>query len=125
VENGGGLAQTVAEDVILMQAGLDPREGGSVSMAWRIRKKSREAKTVVGRNELGGDAVQSGQGGVSSCASRGVQSTRLWHRMCVGRGSLTCEQENPRVHREVDIANPFSSIVLSQGSTTSSSPYLR
>jgi hypothetical protein len=42
---------------------LDPREGGSVSTAWRIRKRSREAKTVVGRVELGGDAVQSGQGG--------------------------------------------------------------
>jgi hypothetical protein len=66
VENGGGLARTAEEDVILMQAGLDPREGGSVSMAWRIRKKSREAKTVVGRNELRGDAVQSGQGGFLS-----------------------------------------------------------
>jgi hypothetical protein len=32
-------------------------------MAWRIRKRSREAKTVVGRDELGGDTVQSGQGG--------------------------------------------------------------
>jgi hypothetical protein len=32
-------------------------------MAWRIRKGSREAKTVVGRDELGRDAVQSGQGG--------------------------------------------------------------
>jgi hypothetical protein len=32
-------------------------------MAWRIRKGSREAKTVVGRDELGGDAVQSRQGG--------------------------------------------------------------
>jgi hypothetical protein len=42
---------------------LDPREGGSVSMAWRIKKRSREAKTVVGRDELGGDTVQSGQGG--------------------------------------------------------------
>jgi hypothetical protein len=34
-----------------------------VSMAWRIRKRCREAKTVVGRDELGGDAVQSGRGG--------------------------------------------------------------
>jgi hypothetical protein len=32
-------------------------------MAWRIRKGSREAKTVVGHDELGGDAVQLGQGG--------------------------------------------------------------
>jgi hypothetical protein len=32
-------------------------------MAWRIRKRSREAKTVVERDELGGDAVRSGQGG--------------------------------------------------------------
>jgi hypothetical protein len=46
-----------------MQADHDPREGGSVSMAWRIRKRSREAKTVIRRDELGGDAVQSGQGG--------------------------------------------------------------
>jgi hypothetical protein len=63
VENGGGLARTAAEDVILMQTGLDPREGRSMSMAWQIRKRSHEAKTVVRRDELGGDAVQSGQGG--------------------------------------------------------------
>jgi hypothetical protein len=43
--------------------GLREDGGGSVSMAWRIRKKSREAKTVVGRNKLRGDAMQSGQGG--------------------------------------------------------------
>jgi hypothetical protein len=34
-----------------------------VSMAWQIRKRSREAKTVVRRDELGRDAVQLGQGG--------------------------------------------------------------
>jgi hypothetical protein len=44
-----------------MQADHGPREGGSVSIAWRIRKRSREAKTVVGRDELGVDAEQSGQ----------------------------------------------------------------
>jgi hypothetical protein len=33
--------------------------------------------------------------------------------MCVGRGSSTREQENPRVHGEVGIANPFGSIVSS------------
>jgi hypothetical protein len=43
-----------------MQADHGPREGGSVSMAWQIRKRSRKAKTVVGRDELGGDTVQSG-----------------------------------------------------------------
>jgi hypothetical protein len=32
--------------------------------------------------------------------------------MCVGRGSLTHEQENSGVRREVGIANPFGSIVL-------------
>jgi hypothetical protein len=32
-------------------------------MAWRIRKRSHGAKAVVGRDELGGDVVQSGQGG--------------------------------------------------------------
>jgi hypothetical protein len=35
----------------------------------------------------------------------------LWHRMCVGRGSSTREQENPRVREEVGIANPFGSII--------------
>jgi hypothetical protein len=48
---------------------------------------------------------------VSSCASRGVRLAMLWHHMCVGRGSSTREQENPRVRREVGIANPFGSIV--------------
>jgi hypothetical protein len=33
--------------------------------------------------------------------------------MCVGRGSSTREQENPRVREEVGIANPFGSIVSS------------
>jgi hypothetical protein len=33
--------------------------------------------------------------------------------MCVGRRSSTREQENPRVHGEVGIANPFGSIVSS------------
>jgi hypothetical protein len=37
----------------------------------------------------------------------------LWHRMCVGRGSSTREQENPRVREEVGIANPFGSIISS------------
>jgi hypothetical protein len=50
---------------------------------------------------------------VSSWASRGVRSTRLWHRMCVRRGSLPRERENHRVRGEVDIANPSGSIVLS------------
>jgi hypothetical protein len=50
---------------------------------------------------------------VSSWANRGVRSTRLWHRMCVERGSLTRERENPRVRVEVDITNPFGSIVSS------------
>jgi hypothetical protein len=44
-----------------MQADHGPNEGESMSIAWQIRKRSREAKTVVGRDELGGDAVQSGQ----------------------------------------------------------------
>jgi hypothetical protein len=47
-----------------MQVDHGPREDRSKSMAWRIRKRSREVKTVIGRDELGGDAVQSGQGGV-------------------------------------------------------------
>jgi hypothetical protein len=33
VENGGGLARTAAEGVILMQAGLGPRGGRGVVMA--------------------------------------------------------------------------------------------
>jgi hypothetical protein len=43
-----------------MQVDHGPREDGSMSMAWRIRKRSHEAKAVVGRDELGGDAVQPG-----------------------------------------------------------------
>jgi hypothetical protein len=35
-----------------------PRKGGGVSIAWRIGKRSRKAKAMVGRDELGGDAVQ-------------------------------------------------------------------
>jgi hypothetical protein len=50
---------------------------------------------------------------VSSCASRGVRSAMLWHRMCVGRGSSTREQENPEVHGEVGLANQPGSIVSS------------
>jgi hypothetical protein len=50
---------------------------------------------------------------ISSCASRDVRSARLWHRRCMGRGSSTREQENPRVRGEIGIANPFGSIVLS------------
>jgi hypothetical protein len=52
--------------------------------------------------------------------SRGVRSARLWHRTCMGRGSSTREQKNPRVRREVGRANPSGSIVSSQESTTSS-----
>jgi hypothetical protein len=33
--------------------------------------------------------------------------------MCMGRGSSTREQEDPRVRGEVDIANPFGSIISS------------
>jgi hypothetical protein len=52
---------------------------------------------------------------VSSCASRGVRSARLWHRMCVGRGSSIPEQENPKVRGEVGLANPSGFIVSSHG----------
>jgi hypothetical protein len=42
-----------------------------------------------------------------------------------GKRKFNREQENPRVRGEVDIANPFGSIVLSLGSTTFSSSYPR
>jgi hypothetical protein len=41
----------------------------------------------------------------------GVPTVFLQHTR-VRRGSFTREQENPRVRGEVDIANPFGSIVL-------------
>jgi hypothetical protein len=50
---------------------------------------------------------------VSSCASRGVRSAMLWHRMCVGRRSSTREQENPKVRGGVGLANQSGSIVSS------------
>jgi hypothetical protein len=37
-----------------MQVDHSPREGEGMSMAWRIGKRSRGAKAVVGRDELGG-----------------------------------------------------------------------
>jgi hypothetical protein len=67
-----------------------------------LRKYAGSARTGVVRSRR-----------VSSCASRGVRSAMLWHRMCVGRGSSTREQENPRVRGEVGIANPFGSIISS------------
>jgi hypothetical protein len=42
-----------------------------------------------------------------------------------GKRKFNREQENPRVRGEVNIANPFSSIVSSLGSTTFSSSYPR
>jgi hypothetical protein len=42
---------------------------------------------------------------ISSCASRGVRSAMLWHRMCVGRRSSTREQENLEVRGGVNIAD--------------------
>jgi hypothetical protein len=42
------------EDTALIQTDHGPREGGGVSMAWRIGKKSYGAKAMTGRNELGG-----------------------------------------------------------------------
>jgi hypothetical protein len=54
----------------------------------------------------------------------GVPTVFLQHTR-VRRGSLTREQENPRVRRKVGIANPFGSIVSSQGSMTFSSSYPR
>jgi hypothetical protein len=51
VENGGGLARTVVEGVILMQAGLGPRGGGGAVMARRAGRKGGEAKAEV-RAEL-------------------------------------------------------------------------
>jgi hypothetical protein len=62
---------------------------------------------------------------VSSCTSRGIRSAMLWHRMCVGRGSSTRGQENPRVRGEVGIANPFGSIVLLHGPQHPATPFPR
>jgi hypothetical protein len=61
---------------------------------------------------------------VSSCASRGVRSAMLWHRMCVGSGSSTREQEDLEVRGGIGIANQSGSVVSSQGSTTPSNSYL-
>jgi hypothetical protein len=52
------------EGMALMQANHGPREGEGMSMAGRIGKRNRGAKAVVGRDKLGGDVVQLGQGGV-------------------------------------------------------------
>jgi hypothetical protein len=51
VENGGDLARTAAEGVILVQAGLGPRGGGGAVMARRAGRKGSEAKAEV-RAEL-------------------------------------------------------------------------
>jgi hypothetical protein len=47
VENGGGLARTAAEVVILMQAGLGPRGGEGAVKARQDRRRSGEAKAMV------------------------------------------------------------------------------
>jgi hypothetical protein len=47
MENGGGLAWTAAEDVILMQANLDPRGDRGADMARWAGRKGGEAKAVV------------------------------------------------------------------------------
>jgi hypothetical protein len=81
-------------------------DGVEAEREWRscewLRKYADSARTGAVRSRKG-----------SSCASRGVWSAMLWHRMCVGRRSSTREQENPRVRGEVGIANPFGSIVSS------------
>jgi hypothetical protein len=55
-----GHRGNAAEGTALIQVDHSPREGDGVSMAWRIGKRSRGAKAVVGRDKLGGDAVQPG-----------------------------------------------------------------
>jgi hypothetical protein len=72
-----------------MQADHDPREDGSMSMAWQIRKRSREAKTVVGRGEPGGDAVQSGQGGVF------LVQAEVFGQPCLGIACAWAEEVQP------------------------------
>jgi hypothetical protein len=54
------VKENAAEGTALIQVDHGPREGEGVSMTWRIGKRSREAKAVVGRDELGEDAVQLG-----------------------------------------------------------------
>jgi hypothetical protein len=58
VENGGGLARTAAEGVILMQAGLGPRGGGEALIARQVGRRSCGAKAAVRRDELGGASMQ-------------------------------------------------------------------
>jgi hypothetical protein len=53
----------------------------------------------------------------------GVPTVFLQHTRVI-RGGLAREQENLQVRGGVGIANQSGSIVLSQGSTTSNSPYL-
>jgi hypothetical protein len=50
-------------------------------MARQVGRRSCEAKTVVGRDELGGDAVQSGQGGFL------LLRAEVFDRPCFG---ITC-----------------------------------
>jgi hypothetical protein len=41
-----------------VRANLGPREGGGVSVAWQVGRRSCGAKAAVGRDELGGASMQ-------------------------------------------------------------------
>jgi hypothetical protein len=81
------------------------------------RLRARGVKTE--REQRAGDAAKRGSPAGSYA---GVPVVFQWHT-CVSRGSSTHEQEGLEVRGGVDIANQSSSIVSSQGSTTSSSSY--
>jgi hypothetical protein len=95
-----------------MQADYGLRKGGSVSMAWQIRKRSHEAKTVV--------SVTSSE---EMRCSQVKEDFFLYEQRCSvgqalashvrGQRKFNREQENPRVRGEVGIANPFGSIISS------------
>jgi hypothetical protein len=61
VENGGGLAQTAAEGVILMQAGLGPRGGAGAVMARRAGRRDGEAKATVIARRARNEQLRSGK----------------------------------------------------------------
>jgi hypothetical protein len=58
-------------------------------MARQVGRRSCEAKTVVGRDELGGDAVQSGQGGVF------LVRAEVFGRPCFGIACAWAEEVQP------------------------------
>jgi hypothetical protein len=101
VENGGGLAWTAAEGVILMQAGLGPRGGGGAVMARRAARRDGKSKATVIARRARKEQLRSGKAVKGEVTQHGFDAQRK-----TGGGGRPVLMASQQMERTAELQDP-------------------